>query len=703
MDVRGRPSGSGTAAKWARGRGEIPTYANGTPFASGAGVAPRWILLSFLPVTLGCQSTTQREVTAPGQPILQRQGPGPSLALGEVMGDAKRVRGRVVAPEACTKSPVTNVRTKTTQAPSAGRFVWYGVGGLMLGGGAYALQRSGSASDGPARSTQTIVRVDGTERTVPGGCEYGEHGSGAERSCNSERDALRAVGLIGLGAGLATIAGTMLLSRSATSTSLEQPPRVRVGSPVAATCVPDTATLDGAKLSLTTNLRRIETSLFADGTFEFTPPDGFGEGERSGEIELTSVPPALARTITPSVLGSVTIDTAALTSERLALLQKQRREADSAQVFTGAVRGDVAAKAAFTQTCIASGPDTCFDATDNDCDGRYDVGCGYESGALQWTLAWKTGDDLDLHVVGPDGSHVFFGKRDGGAAALKLDVDCLGSFGSNCLRGGNIENVFSPPEQPPMEGTYIAWVEAFRVEESADARQVSALVGGRVGGRAFRLPISLPAQQGARVTFAFALGEDADGDAVIDRQDACPKERGVPSRVAAENGCPDGDGDGVADSVDECPLVAGIRRPKKNGCPETFGLARLTSRGVEFDGTIEFNPGAAILSPRSTALLHDVGEVMRKRASALVQLSIEGHTDSDGDDAANLKLSRDRAHAVFDFLTKRERIAPRRLSPVLGWGETRPLVGNDTEQGKAKNRRVDLRVLVPAPTHVETW
>jgi len=71
-----------------------------------------------------------------------------------------------------------------------------------------------------------------------------------------------------------------------------------------------------------------------------------------------------------------------------------------------------------------------------------------------------------------------------------------------------------------------------------------------------------------------------------------------------------------------------------------------------------------------------------------IKLSIEGHTDSDGSSESNLKLSEQRAKAVVDAIVKGG-IGKSRLSST-GFGEEKPIADNNTEEGKAKNRRVEF-------------
>ena len=104
---------------------------------------------------------------------------------------------------------------------------------------------------------------------------------------------------------------------------------------------------------------------------------------------------------------------------------------------------------------------------------------------------------------------------------------------------------------------------------------------------------------------------------------------------------------------------------------------------------LTFQSGQAEVQPMYRALLEKV-----KRAADVFprsQIVIEGHTDSYGSDETNLALSRKRAEAVSAFLTNELGVPALRLSAV-GYGETQPIANNDTEQGRARNRRIDVRI-----------
>jgi outer membrane protein OmpA-like peptidoglycan-associated protein len=101
---------------------------------------------------------------------------------------------------------------------------------------------------------------------------------------------------------------------------------------------------------------------------------------------------------------------------------------------------------------------------------------------------------------------------------------------------------------------------------------------------------------------------------------------------------------------------------------------------------INFNVNSAELKPESMGVIGDVVKYMKEHAD--LKLQIDGHTDSDGGDDANMKLSQARADAVKDAMLKAG-IDGSRLT-TKGMGESKPIASNDSPQGKAENRRVEF-------------
>jgi len=107
---------------------------------------------------------------------------------------------------------------------------------------------------------------------------------------------------------------------------------------------------------------------------------------------------------------------------------------------------------------------------------------------------------------------------------------------------------------------------------------------------------------------------------------------------------------------------------------------------IELPGPVMFETDTAKLKPESDAVLDIVLKYL-KATPAVTKLRIEGHTDTDGDDAHNWTLSKARAMAVSQWLTAKG-VDCKRLVPV-GFGESRPLVSPETSPAdKARNRRV---------------
>ncbi|MBI4646156.1 MAG: OmpA family protein, partial [Bacteroidia bacterium] len=174
---------------------------------------------------------------------------------------------------------------------------------------------------------------------------------------------------------------------------------------------------------------------------------------------------------------------------------------------------------------------------------------------------------------------------------------------------------------------------------------------------------------------------DKDGDGIADHKDDCPDEAGLPKL----RGCPDKDGDGIADKNDKCPDIAGIAA--NNGCPEIKKEEKevidMAVKGVEF------KIGSTELTPESFKLLDPMADILVRKQ--MYKIDIAGHTDNIGDAKINLKLSQDRANAVAKYLLSKGVPAEQIISN--GYGDTKPIVPNDTEEGRQKNRRVEFKIV----------
>jgi len=116
----------------------------------------------------------------------------------------------------------------------------------------------------------------------------------------------------------------------------------------------------------------------------------------------------------------------------------------------------------------------------------------------------------------------------------------------------------------------------------------------------------------------------------------------------------------------------------------------LLNAGVFRTAEVNFETGASTLQPRATRTLDAVGTVLARVPDLRVEVG--GHTDAQGAEAFNRRLSQARAEAVRDYLLDRFDVAPSQLV-ARGYGEARPVASNETATGRALNRRVEFTVL----------
>jgi outer membrane protein OmpA-like peptidoglycan-associated protein len=176
---------------------------------------------------------------------------------------------------------------------------------------------------------------------------------------------------------------------------------------------------------------------------------------------------------------------------------------------------------------------------------------------------------------------------------------------------------------------------------------------------------------------------DTDGDGLLDKNDGCPLLAGP----VENGGCPykDSDNDGLLDKDDDCPNTPG---PKSNkGCPviekEVIEVLKTAFNNLEFEVAKDVILGGSFAS------LDELAAVLKKKSTW--KLEISGHTDNAGDDASNMTLSKKRAEAVKAYLVSREIEASRFI--VNYFGETKPIADNATAEGRAKNRRVEMKIV----------
>lgn len=170
--------------------------------------------------------------------------------------------------------------------------------------------------------------------------------------------------------------------------------------------------------------------------------------------------------------------------------------------------------------------------------------------------------------------------------------------------------------------------------------------------------------------------QDADGDGVGDDQDKC---QGTPQGISVNaDGCePDGDLDGIADSSDQCADTPQGAKVDNTGCMEKLVLHDVT-----------FQVNSTQLTDEAKQILATIADVLKGRPD-IKSLHVEGHTDSIGSDIFNQQLSLARAQSVADYFKSSGVDISITAS---GKGETTPVADNTTAEGRAQNRRVELRI-----------
>lgn len=210
---------------------------------------------------------------------------------------------------------------------------------------------------------------------------------------------------------------------------------------------------------------------------------------------------------------------------------------------------------------------------------------------------------------------------------------------------------------------------------------------------------------------------DSDADGIADAEDNCPELKGC------INGCPDMDGDGVIDPNDECPEVFG--NPDNKGCPMLVDeqpivvsdVVKPTEPNIEPNNNVEkrkepisnyssrleqeiahtsttiytvfFDYNSSVINPAIRKELDLVASVMVKNPEYYMVL--EGHTDSKGSDKYNKWLSGRRVDKVMNYLVSQG--VKRNKIEVIKYGESKPLLPNDSATGMEKNRRVVMKVV----------
>ncbi|URM27917.1 OmpA family protein [Pseudomonas frederiksbergensis] len=157
----------------------------------------------------------------------------------------------------------------------------------------------------------------------------------------------------------------------------------------------------------------------------------------------------------------------------------------------------------------------------------------------------------------------------------------------------------------------------------------------------------------------------------------------------------DEDGDGVPDSRDKCPGTPKGVRVDADGCPPPAPAPVVEETAVVKEEVIvirdvHFQFDSAKLTPADKDVLSTIATRLKQESSS-AQLTVTGHTDSVGSDAYNQKLSDRRAHSVVEYLIS-QGVPRSSFVSVTGAGESQPVADNKTADGRAMNRRTEIKI-----------
>ncbi|MFM2015454.1 MAG: hypothetical protein RIQ51_944 [Bacteroidota bacterium] len=171
---------------------------------------------------------------------------------------------------------------------------------------------------------------------------------------------------------------------------------------------------------------------------------------------------------------------------------------------------------------------------------------------------------------------------------------------------------------------------------------------------------------------------DTDKDGIPDDKDDCPTVVGLPGY----KGCaiPDTDKDGLNDELDQCPTIAGIAG--NNGCED------LQPKLNNIAAALKFDIGQVNIANKLLLGLDSLVQIMAQYPTT--KLLITGHTDNTGTRKINEPLSLSRAKKIQAYIVKKGLAVDR--TSILGMADTQPIASNDTNKGRAQNRRVDLTI-----------
>jgi len=330
----------------------------------------------------------------------------------------------------------------------------------------------------------------------------------------------------------------------------------------------------------------------------------------------------------------------------------------------------------------------------------FGMGMGYLSGTI--TYSTDTVIEAAQHTTYPKNAFTYYASATLGYKAklskrLDMFLEYSQKFTRTDLYDGYAPNVISNRDRDVVGvgsigfqinlgrgSSNIEWTSGFEGIYQAITSQKKKKVAD---------PVTLNAAQKRidSLSAAFAeqlkpLQSDSDNDGVPDYFDKEPNSPS-PKLVDRFGVSLDTDGDGVADYMDKC---ISLPAQTPDGCPRkkakaSAAVQKTIALAVK---SLEFESGQAVIKQSSFANLNKVVAVLNENAG--YSISLVGHTDNTGNSEENLKLSKDRANSVKQYLINNS-IAAERIS-AIGYGDSKPISSNSTEAGRAKNRRVDFNL-----------
>jgi len=146
----------------------------------------------------------------------------------------------------------------------------------------------------------------------------------------------------------------------------------------------------------------------------------------------------------------------------------------------------------------------------------------------------------------------------------------------------------------------------------------------------------------------------------------------------------------IAGQIDELYAVAAEARNEAAGANNR--ISELDDYDQQETVAVTFKVNSAVLSPEAKSQLDEFAAKLNGQRAYLIEVA--GHTDSTGGEAKNLRLSRDRADAVVQYLAVNHKVPLRRFMTPMGYGKTEAVADNSTASGRSQNRRVEVKMML---------